>query len=268
MRRLALLLLIVFSLHAQTERDALFSRIGTRYACALVYSHYPTGRPRLVVAGVDPGSFEDRGEIALIRLPDSRRGRGVVLDRLRTEAGVMEISFVRLIDARDVAAELRFKRFGGITVRVCGEKLIEIAPAVARYDRVIDFDGDGIPELLDFHNSGHRCNGDVGVSLLRWNGERYENDGKNYAAMSDSRDDPLAFPTPVMEDGAPKVYFVHVYGSKRTKVLIDDRLVVPDARFELENGCHTLRVSAPAGQIGYAFVEERQKGPVRRRPLS
>ena len=64
MRRLALLLLIAFSLHAQTERDPLLSRIGTRYACALVYSHYPTGRPRLVVAGVDPGSFEDRGEIA------------------------------------------------------------------------------------------------------------------------------------------------------------------------------------------------------------
>jgi hypothetical protein len=266
MRRLALLLLIASSLQAQTEPDPLLSRIGTRYSCALVYSQYTSGRPRLVVAGVDPGEFGDRGEIVLIRLPDSRRGRGVVLDRLETEAGVMEMSFVRLIDDREVAAGLRFERGGGITIRVCGQNLFEIAPTAARSDHVIDFDGDNIPEILEFYSSGHRCNGDLGVSLLRWNGEQYESDGKNYAAMLDSRNVPLEFPTPAMMDDAPKMYFVHIYGSKRTKVTIDDKVIVPGARFELEEGCHTLRVSAPAGQVGYAFVEERLNGPVKKRP--
>jgi hypothetical protein len=110
-RRCIFLFLFAIPLVAQDE--ALMNRVrplaGEHLACAAVFSSYGSGRPRLVVAGIDQGHFGDDGELLLVRFPDAARGRGVVLDRMTLDAGVMELSFVRLLDPKDIAVGLHRK---------------------------------------------------------------------------------------------------------------------------------------------------------------
>jgi hypothetical protein len=260
-----LLLALAPSLFAQTNGDPLLSRIGKRFTCALVYSHYASGRPRLVVAGVDTGDFDDRGELVLVRLPDSCRGRGVVVHRIATDAGIVELWFVHLIDRRDVVAALHVKHFNsGMTFRVRGTKLIEIADEMVYRASVIDFDEDGIPEFVStwrycaFPPPGRCSMGDQDVSIYRWNGRRYGRDDKEYAVAVRSGDkEPVEFPTPAIADGGKKTYVVHTYRNRRTRVFIDGKPVRPNRPFTLESGCHEIRASVPGGLVGYAFVEER-----------
>jgi hypothetical protein len=101
-RQCAFLFLAAFPLVAQHE--TLMNRIrplaGKHLACAAVYGFYGSGRPRLIVAGIDKGNFSDAGELLLVRLPDAASGRGVVLDRMMLEGGAMELSFIRLLDPK------------------------------------------------------------------------------------------------------------------------------------------------------------------------
>lgn len=209
-----------------------------------------------------------KGRAGLIRLPDSQRGRGIVVDRLITDAGVMELSFVRLIDRRDIVADLHIVHPpNGITVRIRKMKLIEIADAMAFQKNVVDLDGDGIPEFFSLWRSGSQCTpADPGVALFRWSGRRYVDDRRDYAVMTTSgQTEPVEFPTPLVADGATKTYLLHIYRNRRMKVFIDDKLVAGNRPFRLDEGCHTIRVSAPSGPVGYVFVEER--GRARNRPL-
>jgi hypothetical protein len=282
MRRIVMVVLaFASSLLAQTDQDpVLLARLGNRFRCALVYSHYASGRPKLVIAGVDRDPFNEetdepnarRGELALIRLPDSRRGHGVVVDRIITDDGIVELWFVHLIDRRDVVASLHVKHFNsGMTFRIRGTKLIEISDEMVDQGNVVDFDEDGVPEFVStgrycaFPPLGRCSMGDTDVSLHRWNGTRYVADEQVYAVAVRSADKPTEFPTPAIQNGGPKTYVLHTYINRRMKVSIDGRRVRRSHPFLLESGCHEIRISVPAGPMGYAFVEERPKRPAVRK---
>jgi hypothetical protein len=211
MRRIVMVVLaFASSLLAQTDQDpVLLARLGNRFRCALVYSHYASGRPKLVIAGVDgplfnPDSDEPnakRGELALIRLPDSRRGHGVVVDRIITDDGIVELWFVHLIDRRDVVASLHVTHLNsGMTFRIRGTKLIEISDEMVDQGNVVDFDEDGVPEFVStgrycaFPPLGRCSMGDTDVSLHRWNGTRYVPDEQVYAVASAPMTSPRSFP--------------------------------------------------------------------------
>jgi hypothetical protein len=68
-----------------------------------------------------------------------------------------------------------------------------------------------------------------------------------------------------MQNGGPKTYVLHTYINRRMKVSIDGRRVRRSHPFLLESGCHEIRISVPAGPMGYAFVEERPKRPAVRK---
>lgn len=268
----AFLFLAALPLFAQDE--TLMNRIrplaGKHLACAAVYSSYKSGRPRLVVAGIDKGNFSDAGELLLIRLPDAASGRGVVLDRMSLEAGAMELSFIRLVDPKDIAVELHLKHPpSGITVRVIDGKLDQIAAALAMPQNVADLDGDGIPEIIiGFEQGAGECGVRGSPLILRWNGSEYANDGKRYAAMIEARAgepvEELEFDARSIthEAAPPRPYVLRVFpqpGVKRVEVTVDDEPVAAGERVLLESDCHTMsaRASGRKGAVFFAFLEEQ-----------
>jgi hypothetical protein len=243
---------------------------GKHVACAAVYSSYDSGRPRLVVAGIDKGNFSDAGELLLVRLPDATSGRGVVLDRLILDAGAMELSFIPLLDPKDVAVELHLKHPPqGVTVRVVGSKLEQIADTLATPQNTVDLDRDGVPEIITGFESGAGACGIRGSPrILRWNGTEYAYDGKRYAAMIEAR-----VGAPVAELGfdarsitinaaPPRPYVLRLFpqqGIDRVRVMVDDELVTAGERVLLENDCHTITAQASGrnGAVVFVFLEEQ-----------
>lgn len=271
-RQCAFLLLVAFPLIAQDE--TLMNRIrplaGRHLACAAVYSSYESGRPRLVVAGIDKGNFSDEGELFLVCLPDAASGRGVVLDRMSLDAGAMELSFIRLIDPKDIAVELHLKHPpSGVTVRVIEGKLDQIADALAMPQSVVDLDGDGIPEIIaGFEGGAGECGIRGRPRILRWNGSEYANDGKRYAAMIEARVgepvEELGFDArSITHDAAPpRPYVLRLFpqpGVDRVEVTVDDEPVAAGERVLLESDCHTMsaRVSGRNAAVAFAFLEEQ-----------
>ncbi|HXH94469.1 MAG TPA: hypothetical protein VNN25_23025 [Thermoanaerobaculia bacterium] len=273
-RRCAFLLLVAFPLIAQdvTLMNRIRPLAGKDLACAAVYSSYKSGRPRLVVAGIDEGNFGDNGELLLIRLPDAASGRGVVLDRMRLEAGAMELSFIPLVDPKDIAVQLHLKHPpSGVTVRVVEGKLEQIADALAMPQNVADLDGDGIPEIITgFVGGAGECGMRGSPHILRWNGNEYADDGKRYAAMIEAR---VGAPVEELEFDArsitgdaaapPRPYVLRLFpqrGVTRVDVTVDDEPVAAGERVLLESDCHTM-TAKPSGRHGaavFAFLEEQR----------
>src|SRR5207253_9462167 len=111
-RKLLLLLLLFAAVASRAdEREQLLKRLHLATVeeprQVGVYDRYPSNRPRLVIAATHADFSE--GEVLLIRLPDSSRGSGKILDRQDPSAGAYEISFVRLVDPKDVSVDCYFK---------------------------------------------------------------------------------------------------------------------------------------------------------------
>jgi hypothetical protein len=233
-----------------------------------VYSRYRSGRPRLVVVARYITFSE--GEILLVRLPDSDRGKGKIVDRFDPENGAYAVSFVRLVDPRDVVVELAQKHSrGGVVFRVRGENLVEIADAFADASNTPDLDGDGVPEIVWGGYSGTtRCGVQVAAGVLHWDGDWYGSDGRHYVAaqravVGDNVDHQYEFVIPDTPEQPPRRHFiVHVYpgrGAKGVRVLVDGESIKPGKVFELEEDCHTfeVNVTGAAGSIAWAMLEAR-----------
>jgi hypothetical protein len=249
---------ILAFLFAQSH-EALLARLrpiaGRDLSCAAVYSKYASGRPKLVLAGLDEERSDKPGALLLVRFPDAKKGKGVIVDRMKLEVGVLELSFVRLLDARDVAVSMHYPHIpNGITVRVRGEKLQQIADSIANDFNVIDLDRDGVPEMIVGYQSGAgECGPRGNPIILRWDGESYESDEKSYVAAN-FRANEVEFGTPrLYGDATPHHYVVHVYRVRNAVVKIDDEVIAPEKPFTLEDDCHTIAVATKGAWV---FVEE------------
>src|SRR5258708_15801873 len=151
MRHLVFLLFTITAsfVHAD-ERDALVERLkidDLTPGRVGVYSRYASGRPRLVVVATNVNF--GKGETLLIRLPDADRGKGKVVDRDDLEAGGESVSFLRLVDPKDVVVEHSSKHsIEGKIYRVMGETLVEISNDYADATTTPDLDCDGIPDIV------------------------------------------------------------------------------------------------------------------------
>ncbi len=251
------------------QDDALLSRIrpivGKDTSCAVVYSSYRSGRPQLVVAGTDQGVIDKPGEVVLIHFQDAKDGRGNVVHRLRAESGVVDLAPVHLVDSKDIAATLSRKHSSqGITLRVSRQKLVRIADALP--NRLVDLDGDGIPEIIaGLDGNAGQCGWRGHPVLLRWRAKDYEEDDRDYVAVasakSGGRPESSKFETPLVPGGRHH-YVVHFYrgrGASNAEVLVDGVAVETETPLDLSDGCHALafEVFGAVGAEGWAFVEER-----------
>jgi len=269
-RRLLLLVLFAASAMRADERERLVKRLHLATVeepgQVGVYDRYPSRRSRLVIVATHT-SFSD-GEVLLVRLPDSNRGRGKIVDRQTPDSAPYEISFIRLIDPRDVVVECYSKHGGGGAVyRVRGERLEEIYDASAGPSNALDLDGDGIPEIISNGYVGHSvCGVQLAGAIARWNGTEYVSDGKHYAATTSAI---VGQPSVTYEFHAPENsfgplpshYLLHVYrgrGVSSVEVRVDDERVIP-GRLDLENDCHTLDVAVrgKAGAVAWVMIEEQ-----------
>jgi hypothetical protein len=269
MLRLLLPLVIATSLVHADERDGLVRRIrleGVQAGRVGVYSRYRSGRPRLVVAATNVD--HSRGEVLLVRLPDGIRGRGQILDRHDLEGGGVAVSFVRLVDPRDVVVE----RFANRPVaawiyRVIGERLVEIANDYADAGNTPDLDGDGVPEIIWRSTGRNECGADVSGGVTRWNASYYIPDGRMYAAVvsvtAGESVDGLEIHIPARPvRPPPEHYRLRVHrdpGVQAVSVSIDDEIVTADQVITLEEDCHTLDVNATGapGSVAWVFLEEQ-----------
>jgi hypothetical protein len=268
MKRLVFLLLLATPLMAQD--DALLERVrsivGQNTSCAVVYSKYPSGRPRLVVAGTDTGHFETPGELLLIRFPDAREGRGKVIDRFACNAGVVELSFVHLVDPKDIAVELHLIRPPqGITIRIVREKLVQIMGRLP--GQLADLDGDGIPEIITgIEGRSGSCGWRGHPVLMRWRARDYEEDDRDYVGVATATVGAKAecsrFETPMIPEHGGQRYVAHFYRGRcasSPQILIDGVAVPIETPVVLKDGCHTLtlELTGAVGAEGWAFIEER-----------
>lgn len=181
----------------------------------------------------------------------------------------MQVSFVRLVDARDIAVETPPHPPQGVTVRVAGNKLKKIADVLATSRNVADLDGDGIPEIiLDFDQGAGTCGMRGNPGILRWNGIEYVRDGKRYAAWAKVRAgapvEDLGFDARfgTEQETPPRPYVLRLFkqpGIRHIDVTIDDEPVVAGKTVLLENDCHTMtvRASRREGAVAVVFVEQR-----------
>lgn len=215
-------------------------------ADAMIYDRYRSGRPRRVIATIGRGNFIDsEGEILLVRLPDSDSGAPVVSDREKLESHATGLSFVKLVDPKDIVVDLpgRHQDFA-IVYRVRHDHPVQIAD---EFWRAVDLDGDGIPEIIaTMYRGQNECEDFApGVAVLRWDGQRYVGDGREYAgfAFRDGKEDDLAL-------SSTKRYVVHLYlGAKAT---IDGTPVPAGKPLAFDDGCHAFGISGR----GWAFLEE------------
>jgi hypothetical protein len=270
-RRLLLLVLFAAVAIRADEREQLVKRLHIDTVedrgQVGVYDRYPSRRPRLVIAATHT-SFSD-GEVLLIRLPDSNRGSGKIADRQTPDTAPYEISFVHLVDPKDVSVDC-FSKHGnvGVVYRVRGERLVEIADTFAGPSNTPDLDGDGIPEIVWNAYVGHN---ECGVHLVggvdQWNGTEYVSDGKHYAAITSAtvgqESGTYEFHAPESSfEPLPSHYLLHLYrgrGVTSLQVRVDDEQVSPGKRLDLEVDCHTLDVAIQGkrGATAWVMIEER-----------
>jgi len=271
LRAFIVLLALVACPALADEREALRARLGiedVRPGGVGVYSRYRDGRPNLVVVGRYVGFNE--GEVLLIRLPDRDGGKGKVTDRYDPEGGVLEVTFLPLVDRKDVVLEVAQNHGpGGRVLRVLGDELEEISDALAGRSNTPDLDGDGVPEIVWGGYVGQRgCGSVFGAGVLRWNGHRYDSDGRNYAALDGATggtsSGPYDFPIPDSSvTPKPRRYVLHVWrqrGVKTVRVLIDGKKIAPETPLRLADGCHTfaLRVTGTSEAMAWALLEGRR----------
>jgi hypothetical protein len=214
---------------------------------ATVFDKYPSGRPRRVVAAF--GNF-GQGILLLILLPDSAHGKPRVLDRETLDSGAAEVRLEKLIDAKDVVVSL-FVRHGttAIVDRVIKDRLVRIAD---EFGEAIDLDGDGVPEIITAVYGGrNQCGVYLYVSLARWNGKRYVDDGRRYITLL-SRG--KAMDSDELLLSASKHYVLRIFGPGR--VTLDDDDVEPEKPFKTNEDCHTVALHGSSARTR-AFIEEK-----------
>jgi hypothetical protein len=247
MSRASIIVLVLFACSALAgEKEALLARLdiaGLQPDGVGVYSRYKDGRPRLVVAA---RYFDfSTGEVLLVRLPDRDAAKGKVIDRYDPEAGAMAVSFWPLIDRKDVVIQVAAKHSEeGRVLRVVHDKFEEIAQAFAGPQNTPDLDGDGVPEIVWSGYMGPtECGPRVSGGVLRWDGDYYAGDGRQYvvvqrATVGWAGQYEFVIPdTPVTP--APRQYILHLHrlrGAKTARVLIDEENVAPETPITLENG--------------------------------
>ncbi len=268
-RRLLLLSLFAAAVVHADEREQLVKRLHLATVAEPrqvgVYDRYASGRPRLVIAATHTDDSE--GEVLLIRLPDASNGSGKILHREKPDEAPYEISFIRLVDPKDVSVECYAKHgIGGVAYRVRGERLVEIANDFAGPLNTPDLDGDGIPEIIWI--GGHDfCGNNTTGGVLRWNGTEYAGDGRHYAVISTAIVGAewlsFDFHAPA-QDGSPQPsrYILHVHrdsGVSAFEVKVDEEVVLPETPLSLENDCHTLDVTihGKGGAMAWAMIEQR-----------
>jgi hypothetical protein len=214
---------------------------------ATVFDQYPSGRPRRVVATF--GNF-GQGVLLLIRLPDSAGGRPRILYRETLGSGASGVRLIKLIDAKDVVVS-EYVRHGmrSIVDRVINDQLVRIADD---FGEAIDLDGDGVPEIVTASDAGrNQCGARLFVSLARWNGKRYVDDGRRYIAVlspgEGTDSDELLL-------SASKHYVVRIFGPGRVTVDEDD--VEPEKPFTTNEDCHTIALQDSSARTR-AFFEEK-----------
>jgi hypothetical protein len=173
---------------------------------------------------------------------------------------------MRLVDPKDVSVEGYGKDgSAGVVYRVRRERLVEIADTFATPSNTPDLDGDGIPEIVWVGGHDH-CGNNTTGGVLRWNGTEYSNDGRHYAAIFSATVGvewpPFDFLAPA-QDGSPQPshYILHVYrdrGVSSFEVKVDDEVITPETRLDLENDCHTLSVTihGKQGAMAWAMIEQ------------
>jgi hypothetical protein len=214
---------------------------------ATVFDEYPSGRPRRVVATFG-NSVE--GVLLLILLPDSARGRPRILDRETLDSGAGGLRLEKLIDAKDVVVSL-FVRHGttAIVDRVIKDRLVRIADD---FGEAIDLDGDGVPEIIARSYAGrNQCGVYLYVSLARWNGKRFVDDGRRYITVlspgKETDSDELLL-------SASKHYVVRIFGPGRVTLDGDD--VEPKRPFTTNEDCHDVALRDSSARTR-AFIEEK-----------
>jgi hypothetical protein len=251
------------------EKEDLLARLdiaGLQPDGVGVYSRYKDRRPRLVIAA---RYFDfSNGEVLLVRFPDRDGVKGKIVDRYDPEAGALEVTFLPLIDRKNVVVTVASKHsVGGRVLRVVREKLEEIAQDFAGPSNTPDLDGDGVPEIVWSGYMGPtECGPRVSGGILRWDGDYYVGDGRHYVVVqsatvgSPGQYEFVIPDTPATP--APRHYIMHVHrlrGARATRVLIDDEEITPETPITLENDCHTfeLQVTGTPGATAWALLEAR-----------
>lgn len=213
-------------------------------ALIAVYSHYPSGKPRLVVKAT-----HDPDELLLLRYADARGARPRVIDHQTLDSRPGEVRIERVIDAKDVVVGLD-SRHGGYNVlnRIVNDRFVRVSDG---FGEAIDLDGDGIPENLSAAYAGqNECGVASSVLLERWNGKRFLEEGRRYVDVlgiyGTSFDDELLL-------SAEKRYAVRLFGPGR--VTLDGKAVEIDKPFRTTDGCHTVVLSATSKKTR-ALLEE------------
>jgi hypothetical protein len=266
-------LLLLLALPALGEDEVLLKRVRAlagsevRSISIGVYSRYSNGRPRLVVAATTERPWV--GEVLLIRFRDAKHSAGKIVDRQQSGGG--DVSFLRLVDPKDVAVEWFAKHSeAGAVYRVRGERLVLIADCPATPSNTPDLDGDGIPEIVWCHYEGQMPPCVImGGGVVHWNGTKYVTDGHAYIDIeSRSVGEPqqetvFGIRAEGFEVGPILNHYVlRVHREREVRsvhVRIDDQDVAADKTIMLTNGCHSfaLTVTGVKGASAWVFLEER-----------
>ena len=120
-------------------------------------------------------------ELLLLRYADAPRARPRVVAREELDSWPGEVRVAKVIDPKDVVVSLS-ARHGTYNVvdRIVGDRFVRIADS---FGEAIDLDGDGVPEVLSASYAGRNQCGVYGfISIQRWNGKRFIDDDRRYAA--------------------------------------------------------------------------------------
>lgn len=211
-------------------------------ALIAVYSHYPSGRARLVVKAT-----HEPDELLLLRYADAPHARPRVVAREELDSWPGEVRIEKVIDPKDVVVSLAV-RHGEIDVvdRIVAGRFVRISDA---FGEAIDLDGDGVPEIIAMAYAGqNECGVYSFVSLQHWNGKVFVDDELRYVSSLSK-----AYPDDNVRLSAEKRYAVRIYGPGR--VTLDDEEIAPGKPFETEDDCHTLALRGGSARTR-AFLEE------------
>jgi len=213
-------------------------------ALIAVYSHYPSGRPHLVVKAT-----HDPDELLLLRYADAPHARPRVVAREELDSQPGHVRLEKVIDPKDVVVSLAV-RHGEVdfVYRVMNNHLVLISDG---FGEAIDLDGDGVPENIAaaYVRQGD-CATELDVWIDHWNGKRFVHDGRHYVTVlgiyGGSTDDEPRL-------SAEKRYTVHLFGPGR--VTFDGNPVAIGKPFRTTDGCHTIALGATSARTR-AVLEE------------
>jgi hypothetical protein len=211
---------------------------------SVVYSRYPSGRPRFVVTAT-----RDPDELLLLRYRDARGAEPRVVDREALDGPPSEVWLERVIDPNDVIVSFNIRHGSyNIVDRIVNQRFVRICDG---FREAIDLDGDGVPEIIDNAYGGQNDCGVYGSTWLQhWNGKRYVGDERRYLAVlwpgAGTEDEELHL-------SSSKRYAVRLFGPGR--VTLDGERIEPGKVFTTEEDCHKIALH-DAKPNTRAFLEE------------